>query len=449
MKIFDKNLKKNSKIISLRKNKGDLGYTKYFPAFTKEWKNTIYSFNKNIIKNIPVNNLNIDKIIKSYFNLYFKNNNFIGHTDYLNLRIRRNLLRRIFVSDAEIKHTNNKAVITLYVVNREKTVLTNKFLTINKLISNNLLKRCYLLFTNNISKIYTTLSKYKNEYFFIKEGSAVNKKKFINYKLTYLNTFIKLKHLYFKRVWSIILKKYSLTSLELVRKFHLAYSLNQYKFNKLILLPKLSTILTKILGKKVEYNIINLKSIAYNTDIFTNVLSLKLKNLKSNYIKSILSILNRAHLPIKNNIIRERPYLKDEDFLSKKYKEPKIISHLSQLATTDSKNLDELLNKFDYTNSNFNEKTTSIHNVVYNTIGYKNMGGIRLEVKGRLTKRYRADRSINFVKWKGGLKNVDSSFKRLSSVLFRGNTNSNVSYSLSTGKRRIGAFAVKGWIGGR
>jgi hypothetical protein len=77
------------------------------------------------------------------------------------------------------------------------------------------------------------------------------------------------------------------------------------------------------------------------------------------------------------------------------------------------------------------------------------MGGIRLEVKGRLTKRYRADRSKYFVKWKGGLKNINSSFQGLSSVLFRGNTKSNTSYSLSTGKRRIGAFAVKGWIGGK
>jgi hypothetical protein len=77
------------------------------------------------------------------------------------------------------------------------------------------------------------------------------------------------------------------------------------------------------------------------------------------------------------------------------------------------------------------------------------MGGIRVEIKGRLTKRYRADRAISFVKWKGGLKNIDSSFQGLSSVLFRGNTNSNTSYSLLTGKRRIGAFAVKGWIGGK
>ncbi len=42
------------------------------------------------------------------------------------------------------------------------------------------------------------------------------------------------------------------------------------------------------------------------------------------------------------------------------------------------------------------------------------MGGIRLEAKGRLTKRHRADRSVFKVKWKGGLKNIESSYNGLS-----------------------------------
>lgn len=443
MKIFNNNLKRNSKLIFLRKKIGDGGKTKYLPSFSKEWKNTVYCYNKSTLKNIPVNNVNINKIIKSYFNLYFKDHKFIGNSKFVQLRKRRNFLRRIFVSDAEIKYTNNKAIITLFTVNREKKILTKKYLKINKIISRRLIERCYLLFINNISKIYTTLNKYnyKNNYFFVND--IVRKKKFIQYKLAYLNRFLKLKQLYLKRVWSIILNKYSVTYLNLLRKFHLAYSLNQYKFNKLTFLPKLSTILNKIVGKKVEYNIINLKSIAYNTDLFTNALSLKLKNLKNNYMKSIFSILNRAYLP-RTNTITERTPIKKQNFFFTQYKDLKIISHLG----ASSNNLDKLLNQIEsYTNQD--NKNKSIHNIVYNSIGYKNMGGIRLEVKGRLTKRYRADRSIYFVKWKGGLKNIDSSFQRLSSVLFRGNTKSNVSYSLSTGKRRIGAFAVKGWIGGK
>lgn len=72
------------------------------------------------------------------------------------------------------------------------------------------------------------------------------------------------------------------------------------------------------------------------------------------------------------------------------------------------------------------------------------MGGIRMEVKGRLTPRYRADRSVFKLKWKGGLKNIDSSYKGLPVRKNRGHINPNVGYSIFTSKRRVGAFAVKG-----
>jgi len=164
------------------------------------------------------------------------------------------------------------------------------------------------------------------------------------------------------------------------------YSLNQYKFNKQMLLPILSNILNKIIGKKVEYNIINLKSIAYNTDLFTNALSLKLKKKRMNYIKSMFSILNRAYLP-KINTIKERTLAKNVDLFLDKYKDLKIISNLG---ASSNNNLDKLLGD--------SSNTKEVHNTIYNSIGYKNMGGIRLEVKGRLTKRYRADRSIYSLK---------------------------------------------------
>ena len=54
------------------------------------------------------------------------------------------------------------------------------------------------------------------------------------------------------------------------------------------------------------------------------------------------------------------------------------------------------------------------------------MGGARLIVKGRLTKRYRADRALYKLKWKGGLKNIDSSFKGLTTVHHLGYLDSNV-----------------------
>nr|YP_010132243.1 rps-like protein [Purpureocillium lilacinum]QQD89985.1 rps-like protein [Purpureocillium lilacinum] len=413
-----------------------MGRTKYLPSFSKEWKNIVYSYNKNNLKNIPVNDVKINKIIQSYFNLYFKDHKYVGSKKFILLRRRRNFLRRIYISNAEIKHTNNKAIITLYTVNREKKILKKKYLKINRKVSTNLIKRYFMLYKTNIAKIYEILNKQKDEYTFISD--KISKRKFLKYKLEYLNKFITLKNLYLKKVWSIIISKYWKTYLRLLRKYDLMYSLNQYKFNKQILLPILSNILNKIIGKKIEYNIINLKSIAYNTDLFTNALSLKLKKKKMNYIKSMFSILNRAYLP-KINTIKERTLIKGQknvDLFLDEYKDLKLTSNLSI-----KNNLDQLLGD--------SSSAKEVHNTVYNSIGYKNMGGIRLEVKGRLTKRYRADRSIYSLKWKGGLKNVDSSFKRLSSVLFRGNSKSNVSYSLTNSKRRIGAFAVKGWISGK
>ena len=320
------------------------------------------------------------------------------------------------------------------------------------------MRRYLLLYKNNVSKIYDIIN--KDEHNFLlnavqADGNyKITKKGFLKYKLEYLNKFIKLKHLYLRKIWSVIISKYWRTHLKLLRKYDLMYSLNQYKFNKLTFLPKLSSILNKIIGKKIEYNIINLKSIAYNTDLFTNALALKLKKKRMNYIKSMFSILNRAYLP-KINTIKERTLVKGQkniDLYLDKYKDLNIISNLNNI------NLDKLLNEIHNTTSadKINDtvglptqQNKKIHNLIYNSIGYKNMGGIRLEVKGRLTKRYRADRSIYSLKWKGGLKNVDSSFKRLSSVLFRGNSKSNMTYTLSKSKRRIGAFAVKGWISGK
>ena len=53
------------------------------------------------------------------------------------------------------------------------------------------------------------------------------------------------------------------------------------------------------------------------------------------------------------------------------------------------------------------------------------------------------------MKWKGGLKNVDSSFRGLSAIMLRGYLKSNVQYYLISSKNRNGAFGVKGWVSSR
>ena len=90
-----------------------------------------------------------------------------------------------------------------------------------------------------------------------------------------------------------------------------------------------------------------------------------------------------------------------------------------------------------------NEENLKIRDIILENIKYKNMGGAKLIVKGRLTKRYRADRAVYKMKWKGGLKNIDSAFKGLSTVQYLGYQDSNVTKSSSVSKRRIGSFGVR------
>nr|YP_009268507.1 ribosomal protein S3 [Beauveria malawiensis]AMD61734.1 ribosomal protein S3 [Beauveria malawiensis] len=458
--------------ITLNNKIADIRKTKYLPSFSEEWKDTIYSYNKNTIKNIPSHHLNIHKIIQSYFNLYFstkKNNNkrFIYPGKYITMKRRRNLLRKIYVSNPDIQYTNNKAIITLFTLNRERNYLFKKYVKVNKKIQSYLMQRYLFLYKNNIINLYNVFE--GTNFSLLSKLKLWNKNKFIQYKLKYLSKFLLLKNLYLKKVWSRIIKTFLKRHLIFLRKYELLYSLNQLKFNKLTLLNKLSLLLNKILGKKIEYNIINLKSIIFNSDLFTQALALKLKKIKSfNYKKNILSILGRVNFPDTN-----LTHTEGGNYILNKYKDGKILSYLSLFsdfyslrrkknsasykyrtsawARPKSINNHQNLDKFiAYTQTHCNNQTIenntnkNIHKEIFNSIQYKNIEGIKIETNGRLTKRYRADRSVHYRKWKGGLQKTS-----LHSTLFRGNVNPNISYSIANNTRRVGSFAIKGWISGK
>jgi hypothetical protein len=81
----------------------------------------------------------VTKLIKSYFYLYHvKNKNKYKQTPRirrLRIRLRRLSINRIFVSKAEIKHTNNKVLFTVYIYNAEKRYLLNKLKKIDPILS--------------------------------------------------------------------------------------------------------------------------------------------------------------------------------------------------------------------------------------------------------------------------------------------------------------------------
>lgn len=403
--IFSKYIKNNNKIIPSKIKISDVGNTKYFPPVSREWKNSIYVFNPNNLKNFPVYDININSLIKNFFNLQF-NYKFLLKK-YKSYRLRSASFNKIYASKAEIKHTNNKAILTVYVYNREKISLLKKIRLLNK------------SFYNEIKLLIYENKKILG--FYNSEDSNI---------------------IYNKSIKALLDK-----NLKVLRKYKLRLSLNKYKFEEK-LLYKLKNFIIKYYNKKVEFNIVNIRSVVFHTDFFTKIVTSKLLNRKANILATMDNILNKVVLPKVNRIVEKSLVKKSLNLLENKYKYLNLSFILNN-------NLSELLNSLyyniivDYYNNNSNKDYFRIYEIIFNSINYKNMAGIRLEAKGRLTKRYRADRAIFKVRWKGGLKNIDSSYKGLSSVNMRGYVKPNLDYSIFTSKRRIGAFAVKGWISGK
>ena len=453
LSIFNKLIKNNSKLIPFNVKLNDTGETKYFPPFSKEWKNSIYVFNLNNLKNLPLYNININALIKNYFNLYF-NNKFINNK-YISSRVKHLSLNKIFVSKAEIKHTNSKATITIYTYNREKLVLLKKIKFIKKLFFKKILSLLYN--GDKLCRINNNKTSTGSDMIAITTQSILP-----------IKTILTLLH----------------KELILFRRFKLKLSLNKYKFEEKFLY-KLSKLISNFYNKKVEFNIINMKSVILTSDFFTKILSLKLQNRNAKVMRLINIILNKVKFPEVNKIREKSLAIKsvNMELINNKYKNINLNSILTDHIEDDQNivnkktikeyKLDNIFNNL-YFNlrpvlsssttentlntiniSDINKSTTcdnvseKLSDIIFNNIKYKNMGGIRLEIKGRLTKRYRADRALFKVKWKGGLKNIDSSYKGLSSVNLRGFIKPNVEYTICTSKRRIGAFAVKGWFGGK
>jgi hypothetical protein len=260
---------------------------------------------------------------------------------------------KIYASKAEVKHTNNKAILTVYVYNREKIALLKKIKNLKKSFYN---KVRLLIYKNK--KIFR---------FYPGEDSNI---------------------IYNKSIKGLLYK-----NLKLLRKYKLRLSLNKYKFEEK-LLYKLKNFIIKYYNKKVEFNIVNIKSVVFHSDFFTKILTSKISKRKANILSTMDTILNKVVLPKVNRIVEKSLEKKKFNYLENKYK----YKNLSIILNNN--NLSELLNKLyyniviNYYNNNLNKDYFKIYEIIFNSINYKNMGGIRLEAKGRLTRRYRADRAV-------------------------------------------------------
>lgn len=482
--IFTKKLNKNCKTIQLKKIISTLGPMRYFPPATLEWFNSIYSYNNNYIKNITIANKTLSRLIKSYFNIYFSEK--LLTSKHINTRFRRLAIKKIFISKAELKHTSSKVIITLYVYNEERRILIHRIKRIEtmlfpyiKLSNSNVNK-------NIVLSIKDKLNILKEEKYNVSFKTLLNELKLsicseIKQEKDFLVTIKKLKdrnnkeleietleknmkdllniisisekdpfsYKYYEDIYGQIFSKTLLEKeMIIIAYYKLLLNLNKYKFEDKFL-SKLKPLVSRIYNKEVEFNIVNLKAIYLNSDIFTQAISLKLKNRDNKLLRVLRSFLYMVKLP-KVNVIKERfKYINPKNLWTNKVKNLKLNSLINNKDSINEllfgllKNTEEYKEGKFYNNFMYN---TNLLDYVLNSLKYKSMAGVRLEAKGRLTKRFTASRSIFKIKWKGSLKNIDSSYRGLSSVMLRGHMKSNVQYSIINSKTRNGAFGLKGWI---
>lgn len=428
---------KHKPLLSKHSKKGnEIAQTRHYPPANKEWFNSIYAYNKNTIKLLAVADKVTLNVLKSYFNLYSPKLEKSVRSARIRRRLRRLSTNRILISRPELKHTSSKLVITVYIHNRQELYLFRKQAYTawftggigvygredENIYNNIILKKTKKKSLNLISKVYKQKKKLLK---------TLDKKRniFKSYENKYLKSFI-----------SKCLQREIILS-----HYNQIISLNKSKFEKSYLLP-LTGLVKNIYNKQIEFNLVNLKNLYLNSYIFSDTLVTKIRNKKNRVLKVLKASLRMFQLASLNNLT-----IFDDMYNRKKKIQNLKVNYLrleKDIKADGINNIKKEVYKKKFSNDMQSNKvqTLSTTNTVLDSINNKSITGIRLEATGRLTRRNVAARSIHKLRYKGNLKNMDSSYKGFSSVLLRGHAKSNVQYTKLKSKLRIGSFGLKGWV---
>jgi hypothetical protein len=239
---------------------------------------------------LPVLDKTLMILLKSYFNMFI--NHKVLNTEFVDMFYRLRSSKRIFIGRGELKHTNSKVIITFYVYNTEKMSLKREFLNLFDVLNSSRRKKINI--NNPLSEKQIT----DDFYFYITEFFINNLTAYLlilNKYFGYLTNLVKLKVLNNHEKFLIFTNKtnnfyaynypnyYDFKNtvekryLENLYKLQYLLKFNSVKFEKPFIL-KLTRIVEELYNKKVEFNIVNLKKVYLNSDIFTQAIVLKLKN---------------------------------------------------------------------------------------------------------------------------------------------------------------------------
>jgi Mitochondrial ribosomal protein (VAR1) len=403
--------------------------------------NLIYLYKLNLIKNMIFSNLSYKLFTSKKKFRYYK---YIGKKLTNIKRFRNRSFNNIIISLPYIKYALNKVTIILYVYNREKIYYINKLHKLNKIflhlsdknILNNKVKlkllklfkiqhpkfidrytkngivSKFLIKKINNKNIFNNLFKLKNYFrmlFLYKNNNII---KNINYNLYIINS---LKKIMNKNLKKVFLYKYYVSNIYI----------NNFKFNNNSL-SNLKSKLYDIYNKKIDIKIINLKYLFLENNIFVHGIIKKLNDRK----KKVLTVIRSGISLVKVGIIN--PIL----LISKK-EETREINIFKNLFNT-------LFNEDNYKSLLFKSLKEKYINI-FKFLNNKHIIGVRIEAKGRLTKRLTASRSLYKSNYKGSLKNIYSTYNNISTNINKGFEKSNIKYINSNSYNRNGSYGIKYW----
>lgn len=439
---------------------------RHYPPANKEWFNSVYTYGKSTSKLAPTQDKVTQKLVKGYFNLYSVKleGRVKSITKRMRIRTRRLSTNRILIGRAEAKHTNDRVILTIYVYNRQKQYYLNKIARLGALVKSvsptlvpeslelrkraMVVKRKSLSIKSSMATLRDRIQKQINVV-----GLDMNETRGVDtmgeakqvlwlarardYETSYLRHYVS------RSLRREMLSTYLLQLL----------SFNESKFEEKYLLP-LTRLVRRVYwapdaqDKEVEFNFVNLRYPYLNSSVFSAALLAKIRNRKNKLLRVLRAGLALFKVPsveatqravLYKEIYkkqRRHPSLKlnqDSDFL------PALMENATPLkydTTVDRAKGNQLMTSGSY----------ALVNTTLESIKNRAVSGIRLEVAGRLTKRNTAARSLFKLRYKGNLQNMDASYKGLSTVLLRGHAKSNLQYTKTASKIRIGSFGLKGWV---
>lgn len=373
---------------------------RYYPSSLNEWNNSIYNFNSNITKNIHIKDVYVGNLLKSYFNI-----------KKIFSKKRKFSITRVFVGQHYITHFNNKVYITICTYDKEKTYFNKYMFSLYKKL---FIKTWYE--KTNSKNLNSIFSSNKLSFLLNKSVQDLSVKGINN-----IDIILKYKKLYILLI-QYMLKRYK--KLFVIRKKIIRLKFMDYKYN-INNFMGLKNILYKIYDKKVEFNIISLKYLYLDSNILNEAIGAKLKNRKSNLLKNIMKSIGLVKIPY------IKDYIKTSNFNN--FDVNKINLFLNPgLMKKDTSNINESL----YGN------TQKLSIMLYN-LKHKIIRGVKVEGAGRLTERLTALRSVSKVRQKGSLKNIYSSYYKLSSIMLLGYLKSNMHYVKKNYSNRNGSYGIK------